>query len=61
MRTAMRVDVAPQDAILREAERGGYDLIVMGVNRRPGDTMFFGDVATGVLQKASASILFVTG
>jgi nucleotide-binding universal stress UspA family protein len=59
--TAVRIDVAPEDAILREAERGGYDLIVMGVNRRPGGTLFFGNVAAAVLKGAPASILFVAG
>jgi Kef-type K+ transport system membrane component KefB/nucleotide-binding universal stress UspA family protein len=59
--TALRVDVAPDEAILREAARGNYDLIVMGVNRRQGDTLFFGNVAASVLAKAAASVLFVTG
>jgi nucleotide-binding universal stress UspA family protein len=59
--TALRVDVAPDEAILREAARGKYDLIVMGVNRRSGETLFFGNVASAVLAKSSASVLFVTG
>ena len=59
--TALRVDMAPDEAILREAARGGYDLIVMGVNRRPGETLYFGNVAASVLTKASASVLFVAG
>ena len=61
IRTALRVDLAPEAAILREAARGRYDLIVMGVNRRPGDALYFGDVAAAVLEKSEASILFVTG
>jgi len=59
--TALRVDMAPDEAILREAARGGYDLIVMGVNRRPGETLFFGNVAAAVLARASVSVLFVAG
>jgi hypothetical protein len=31
----------------------------MGVNRRPGETLFFGNVAAAVLKRAEASILFV--
>ncbi|HEX7007224.1 MAG TPA: cation:proton antiporter [Alphaproteobacteria bacterium] len=60
IQTAVHVDVEPAEAILQEAQQGGYDLIVMGVNRRPGSTLFFGDVAAAVLKNASASILFVT-
>ncbi len=59
MTTAARVDVAPEDAILREARRGGYDLIVMGVNRRPGDDLDFGRVAAAILASAEVSVLFV--
>ena len=61
IRTALRVDLAPEAAILREAARGRYDLIVMGVNRRPGEALYFGDVAAAVLEKAEASVVFVTG
>ena len=61
IRTALRVDLAPEAAILREAARCRYDLIVMGVNRRPGEALYFGDVAAAVLEKAEASVVFVTG
>jgi nucleotide-binding universal stress UspA family protein len=57
--TALRVDMAPDEAILREAARGGYNLIVMGVNRRPGETLFFGNVAATVLAKSPATVLFI--
>lgn len=60
VRTALRVDDAPVDAILREVRAGRYDLIVMGVNRRPGDTLFFGNVAASVLERSKASILFLS-
>ena len=60
IKTAVHTNVAADDAILREAREGSYDLIVMGVNRRPGDTPFFGDVATVVLEKSECSILFVS-
>jgi Kef-type K+ transport system membrane component KefB/nucleotide-binding universal stress UspA family protein len=60
-RTKVRVDVAPDEAILREAAIGRNNLIVMGVNRRPGDTLNFGDTAARLLEKGQASILFVTG
>jgi nucleotide-binding universal stress UspA family protein len=57
--TAMRADVAPNDAILSEAKKGGYDLIIMGVNRRPGDKMFFGDTAASVFEHAPGSVVLV--
>jgi len=57
--TAVRVESAPEQAILREARHGRHNLIVMGVNRRPGEVLFFGDVAAAVLASSEASILFV--
>ena len=59
VRTALRVDVAAEDAILKEAERGGYDLIVLGVTRRPGETLFFGNMAAALLELCDTAILFV--
>lgn len=53
-----RADVAPDEAILREAKRG-YDLILLGANKRPGDRLFFGDTAAAVLDQAGISKLFV--
>jgi nucleotide-binding universal stress UspA family protein len=60
VRTAVRVDIAPDEAILREARSGHYDIVVMGVNRRPGDTLFFGNVADSVIEKSKSSILLVS-
>jgi nucleotide-binding universal stress UspA family protein len=59
LRTAMRVDLAAEDAILRQARLGGHNLIVMGVTRRPGEALLFGNVATAVLESSERSILFV--
>jgi nucleotide-binding universal stress UspA family protein len=53
-----RADIAPDEAILREAKRG-YDLILLGANKRPGDRLFFGDTAAAVLDQAGISKLFV--
>jgi K+:H+ antiporter len=57
--TEIRADLAPRDAILTEAKMHGHDLIVMGVSRRSGDKLFFGDTAAGVLEKSPGSIMFV--
>ena len=59
VRTAMRVDVAADDAILKEARRGDYDLVVLGVTRRPGETLSFGNLAAAVLENSDMSILFI--
>jgi nucleotide-binding universal stress UspA family protein len=59
VRTAMRVDVAAEDAILKEARRGKYDLTILGVTRRPGETLSFGNMAAAVLESSDMSILLV--
>jgi Kef-type K+ transport system membrane component KefB/nucleotide-binding universal stress UspA family protein len=59
-RTAIRTDMKPQEAILRELRRGRFDLVVMGVNRRPGDALFFGNVAADVIEQSKVSILLLS-
>jgi Kef-type K+ transport system membrane component KefB/nucleotide-binding universal stress UspA family protein len=61
IKTAMRTNVAPDDAIVSAAKRGGHDLIIMGVNRRAGDGLDFGDTAAAVLEKAESSTLYLAG
>jgi Kef-type K+ transport system membrane component KefB/nucleotide-binding universal stress UspA family protein len=58
VRSTTLVNLAPADAIIREAKRG-YDLVVLGVSRRPGETLFFGDTAASVLERSDTSNLFV--
>jgi Kef-type K+ transport system membrane component KefB/nucleotide-binding universal stress UspA family protein len=58
VRRSIRGDLAPDEAIIKEAKRG-YDLIVLGANRRPGDTLFFGNTAAAVLDRSETSKLFV--
>ncbi len=58
MRHSMREHVAPVEAILEET-KWGYDLIVLGVSRRPGETLFFGNTAAAVLERCDTAILFV--
>jgi Kef-type K+ transport system membrane component KefB/nucleotide-binding universal stress UspA family protein len=61
MRTAIKRSNAIAETIMREAGASRHTLIVMGVNRRPGDTLFFGDVAAAILERSTRSILFVSG
>jgi Kef-type K+ transport system membrane component KefB/nucleotide-binding universal stress UspA family protein len=58
--TAVRSDVAPDEAILAQAKKGAHDLIVMGVQRRPGNELFFGDTAASVFAKSPGSVLFLS-
>ena len=56
-KTAVHSDVTADEAILIEAKT--HDLIVMGVGRRPGDKLFFGDTAATVFEQSPASIVFL--
>jgi Kef-type K+ transport system membrane component KefB/nucleotide-binding universal stress UspA family protein len=58
LRSTTRANMAPDEAILHEAKRG-YDLVVLGVSRRPGDALFFGNTATAVLDRSDTCKLFV--
>jgi Kef-type K+ transport system membrane component KefB/nucleotide-binding universal stress UspA family protein len=57
--TAVRSDLAPDQAVVAEAKRNGHNLIVMGVGRRPGDKLFFGETAAGVIENSPISVVFV--
>jgi K+:H+ antiporter len=62
LRIATRVlsGVAADKAILSEAKAGKYDLIVMGVSRRPGDKLYFGDTAASIITSAPCSLLLLS-
>ncbi|HZO21988.1 MAG TPA: cation:proton antiporter [Steroidobacteraceae bacterium] len=49
-----------RDAILREIERGGHTLLVMGVSPRSGEQLFFGELAAEVLEHSPCSIVFLS-
>ena len=59
LRTAVRADVDPDVAIMKECERRKHNVVVMGVGRRPGEKLFFGDTAASLLEKAQMSLVFV--
>jgi nucleotide-binding universal stress UspA family protein len=59
MKSSIRTDISAEDAILRQARRGKHDLIVLGVSRRPGKALSFGDVATALLESSDRSLMFV--
>jgi nucleotide-binding universal stress UspA family protein len=60
IQTALRLDIAPEDAILRQARLGRYDLVVIGVGRPAGETLYFGKVAAAMLENSEHSVLFVS-
>jgi nucleotide-binding universal stress UspA family protein len=55
IRTAVLAERAADEAILSELERRNHNLVVMGVGRRPGDKLFFGDTAAALLEKSKSS------
>jgi Kef-type K+ transport system membrane component KefB/nucleotide-binding universal stress UspA family protein len=57
LRTALQPRGSAETAILRYA--ANHNLIVMGVSQRPGEQLFFGNTANGVLKKYGGAILFV--
>ena len=59
IRTALLADDSTDDAILGVAKRRKNNLIVLGVGRRPGEKLFFGDTAAALLEKSKESLLFV--
>jgi Kef-type K+ transport system membrane component KefB/nucleotide-binding universal stress UspA family protein len=58
--TALRANIAPEEAILQEIKNSGADLVVMGVDRIQGDALNFGSVAAAVLKKSKVSVLLVS-
>ena len=59
IRTAVLADDAAAAAIRSECKRHKNNLVVMGVGRRPGEKLFFGDTAAALLKDADCSLLFV--
>jgi len=59
MKSSIRTDISAVEAILRQARRGRHNLIVLGVSRRPGKTLSFGDLATALLESSDRSVMFV--
>lgn len=59
--TMVHESISPETAILREARRGRYNLIVLGVDRRTGETLSFGAIADVLLETSDRSLVFVAG
>ena len=59
IRTTVVTERAADEAILGELGRRNHNLVVLGVGRRPGEKLFFGDTAAALLKKSERSLLFV--
>ena len=59
VQTSVVTASATDEAIIKESLRGNNNLIVMGVARRPGEKLFFGDTASALMKDAGQSLLFV--
>ena len=58
---SVHTEVAPDDAILAEAKKSGCDLIVIGTNRRVGDSLYLGQTVEHVLKDwKGAAVLVAT-
>ena len=56
--TAIRARATPEKAIASEVAKG-IAMMVMGVTQRPGDEMFFGNTATGVLATSNCPVVLL--
>ena len=56
---AVRWARSPADAIQRQLALGHHNLLVVGVSPRPGEALFFGQVAAELLDNAECSLLMV--
>ncbi|AXK80261.1 potassium transporter [Pseudolabrys taiwanensis] len=59
IKTTVRADIAADEAIVKEMHRRRANLVVLGVGRRPGEGLFFGDTAASLLEKSDRALLFV--
>ena len=59
IRTAVHTDVAPEEAIVAEAETVGANLIVIGASRRVGDHLFLGQTVACTLKNWKGAIVLV--
>ena len=59
IRTAVRSGSA-SEAILAEIKRSGRNLVLIGLSRPAGGTLFFGDTAATIFEHAPVSVVFLS-
>jgi Kef-type K+ transport system membrane component KefB/nucleotide-binding universal stress UspA family protein len=60
VRTVLRNDSSPVEAILQRARRGDHNLLIMGVTARTGDKLSFGPVVSAVGAECPRSIMLLS-
>jgi len=60
VRTIVKVRRAPEPVILKQIKKGKHNLVVLGVNLRPGEGVFFGHKAKVLLERVPCSLLVVS-
>lgn len=58
--TKMRRTSSVTDTILTEADNGKYSLLLVGVSRRVGENLFFGNRAKALVQSCTISIMLLS-
>jgi len=56
--TIVQEGQVPEISILRQARRGRYNLIILGVSRRAGERLSFGPIADTLLETSDRSFVF---
>ena len=57
--TSVHTDMSPDDAILSEAKASNCDLIVIGTNKRVGDTLYLGQTVEHVMKDWKGAAVLV--
>jgi nucleotide-binding universal stress UspA family protein len=60
IRTRQRAHAQPEEAILEEVTGGSYNLVLIGVSRRPGDALFFGNTPKAVVDRCPVSVMLLS-
>lgn len=60
VKTKVQVKRSSETAILTQIRKGGYNLVVVGANVRPGQGLFFGHSIRVLLEKTPCSLLIVS-
>jgi Kef-type K+ transport system membrane component KefB/nucleotide-binding universal stress UspA family protein len=59
IRTSVHTDEPPDAAILSEARRIGADLIVIGAERRTGDSLYLGQTVANILEQWDGAVVLL--
>ena len=57
--TIIKVRREPEPSIIKQIKKGKHNLVVLGVNARPGEKVFFGPKARVLLDRVPCSVLLI--